>query len=283
MDHLHRTIGASFFVPLLALTLCCRDDGGGEPSAGTSGDAGTEPSSTSPEVGTTDEVDAGTGTASPGSDDGSTVGTGEPVDPRPDKPEGLVVYVTGNDEDADVVPTGPGLVLNGGNYDVDEGFAWWGDLVEGGDVVVIRISGSDGYNDYLYGFGNVDSVETMIVTAEHAEDPYVLWTLRHAEAIYVAGGDQAEYLYSWKGTGVEDALHDAWERGAVLGGISAGLAVAGEFVFAAYEGTVYSDEALLDPYNQYMELDRDFLAIPMLEGVVTDSHFGERDRMEGGR
>jgi cyanophycinase-like exopeptidase len=42
---------------------------------------------------------------------------------------------------------------------------------------------------------------------------------------------------------------------------------------------VYSDEALEDPYNQYMTMERDFLAFPPLEGVITDTHFFERDRM----
>lgn len=123
----------------------------------------------------------------------------------------MSVWITGNDHDADVKPTGPGLVLMGGGTDVDEAFAWWGDIIAGGDVVVIRTSGADGYNDYLYGFGNADSVETMLVTAEFADDPYVSWTLRHAEAIVLAGGDQASYLQSWMGTGVQQGIGQAWE------------------------------------------------------------------------
>jgi cyanophycinase-like exopeptidase len=71
----------------------------------------------------------------------------------------------------------------------------------------------------------------------------------------------------------------AYERGAVIGGTSAGCAVLGPFLFAATNGTVYSDEALEDPYNPFMTLDRDFLALPLLAGVITDSHFYERDRM----
>lgn len=199
----------------------------------------------------------------------------------PDKPVGLVTYLTGSDDDADVEPAGPGVILMGGSTDVDAAFEWWKPLLAGGDVVVLRTSGSDGYNDYLYSqIGGCDSVETlMVTTASWANHPYVAWRVQHAEGIFMAGGDQATYLSHWKGTELEGALTEAFARGAVLGGTSAGCAVLGAFVFAAYDGTVYSYEALEDPYNPYMQLDRDFLALSPLAGVITDTHFAARDRM----
>ncbi len=207
-----------------------------------------------------------------------TTGTGnEP----PALPPGLERYLVGEEGDADVEPQGPGLILMGGSTDVDAAFAWWKPLVNGGDVVILRTSGSDGYNDYLYSeIGGVDSVETLLVTSvELANSEYVGWAISHAEGVFMAGGDQAQYMNFWKDTGVEDALHDAWERGAVIGGTSAGLAVLGEYVYAAYNDTVYGYEALEDPYNMYMTLDRDFLDLPMLGQVITDSHFSERERL----
>lgn len=258
---------------------------------GGTGDATVGEGSTTPEPATstpgTGEPPASTSTGPAGSTgdatdtdaptDGSS--TGEPEDARPPAPAGMSVWITGNPEDADVTPTGPGLVLMGGGTDVDEAFAWWGDLIAGGDVVVIRTSGEDGYNDYLLGFGGADSVETMLVTAEFADDPYVSWTLRHAEAVWLAGGDQATYLQGWMGTGVQAAIGQAWDRGAVVGGTSAGLAVLGQFVYAAYNDSVYSYEALEDPYDFRMTMEQGFLALPMLEGIITDTHFGDRDRM----
>jgi len=97
--------------------------------------------------------------------------------------------------------------------------------------------------------------------------------------VFLAGGDQAQYMTFWKDTAVEGALQDAYGRGAVIGGTSAGCAVLGEIVFAAYNDTVYSSEALADPYNTFMTMDRDFLAFPPLAAVITDSHFAQRDRM----
>ena len=46
--------------------------------------------------------------------------------------------------------------------------------------------------------------------------------LAEADVIYVSGGNTANALAVWRLHGVDDALREAWERGAVLGGVSAG-------------------------------------------------------------
>jgi len=42
------------------------------------------------------------------------------------------------------------------------------------------------------------------------------------DVIYVSGGNTANALALWRLHGIDDALRAAWERGAVLGGVSAG-------------------------------------------------------------
>lgn len=182
---------------------------------------------------------------------------------------------------ADVTPpTMGGTVLMGGGSDVDAAFQWMIKKSGGGDFVVLRTSGTDAYNPYIYGLGTVDSVATIAIkTRRAANDPFVLDTIRNAEAVFIAGGDQAEYLRFWKGTPLEAELQGLVARHAPIGGTSAGLAVLGEFIFSAGNGTVYSDEALANPYNRYMTLERDFLALPFLSDLVTDSHFDTSDRM----
>lgn len=215
-----------------------------------------------------------------GAGGGPSTDAATPVDAAPEPPPGLARWIVGDPADAIATPTA-GLILMGGGTDVDAAFAWQRDRIGGGDVVVLRASGADGYNDYLYAeIGGVDSVETLRVdTAALASEPYVAWVLDHAEAIFLAGGDQAVYLEAWRDTPVHAALNAARVRGAVLGGTSAGCAVLGEIVYAATEGSVYSDEALIDPYDAYVTLERDFVAAPALAGAVTDTHFGARDRM----
>jgi len=205
----------------------------------------------------------------------------------PQKPGRLRSWLTGNAADAGRSPIGgPALLLMGGSTEVDAGFAQRAyPIVNGGDIVILRTSGRDGYNDYLYNLVSgplkPDSVETLIVdTRDKANLDYVDWAIRNAELIFLAGGDQSTYVNAWQGTRVEDALHFAHARGAVIGGTSAGLAVQGQYVYAP-DGVagVTSAEALADPYHPSVLLSTDFLRFPVLDGIVTDSHFRERDRM----
>lgn len=98
-------------------------------------------------------------------------------------------------------------------------------------------------------------------------------------AIFIAGGDHATYVQDWTNIAVAAALHSAWRRGAVGGGTSAGCAILGAHVFSAANGTVYSDEALADPYNPYMTLGSGVVAPPPLAHAITDTHFRQRDRL----
>lgn len=206
---------------------------------------------------------------------------------RPQKPAKLRTWLTGNGEDSGRAPVGgPALLLMGGGTEVDAGFALRAfPVANGGDIVILRTSGRDGYNDYLYnlvvGPLKPDSVETLLVdTRDKANSDFVDWAIRNAELIFIAGGDQSTYVNAWKGTRVEDALHYAHARGAVIGGTSAGLAVQGQYVYDP-DGIagVTSAEALADPYHPSVQLSTDFLRFPILDGIVTDSHFHERDRM----
>lgn len=202
-----------------------------------------------------------------------------PTGPTPPEDANYKYFYAGNQNDVITAAT-PGYVLMGGGSDVDEAFRWMIQKSGGGDFVILRCSGTDAYNSYILGLGTVDSVETLVVHSRAgAANQFVTDKIRNAEAIFIAGGDQADYLRLWKGTPLHDALNYALSRGAVVGGTSAGLAVLGQFIFAAYIGTVYSPEALANPYNSYITLERNFLLIPLLQNVITDSHFVTRNRM----
>jgi len=192
---------------------------------------------------------------------------------------GYEYYVVGNTGDVATATTA-GLLLMGGGPDVDEAFQWMSKKSGGGDFVVIRATGTDAYNPYIYAMGQVDSVETLIIkTPAAASNPFVVDKIRKAEALFIAGGDQYDYVQYWKGTPVEDAIHELANRNVPIGGTSAGLAILGEFLFSAQNDTVYSDTALADPYNRRVTLDRDFLALPNMGNVIADGHLDSRDRM----
>ena len=198
----------------------------------------------------------------------------------PTPPANLMRWIVGNAADR-ATTSRAGLLLMGGGTDVDAAFAWQRDRIGGGDVVVLRASGADGYNAYLYEeIGGVDSVETLLVNSRSlALSPYVAWTLDHAEAIFLAGGDQSVYVEAWDDSPIADALAAAYARGAVIGGTSAGTAFLAGYVYAATAGSVTSPEALANPYTSRVTLVRDVVALAPLANVITDTHFATRDRM----
>jgi cyanophycinase-like exopeptidase len=194
---------------------------------------------------------------------------------------GYKYYVVGNPADV-TTTTSPLLVMQGGGTDVDFNFVHMGAASGGGDFVVIRASGTDAYNPYIFGLCGCDSVETIIFKNHNgAFQPFVIERIMNAEALFIAGGDQSDYVNFWKGTPVEDAINYlANVKKVPIGGTSAGMAVLGEFLYSAMtNSSLTSEEALADPFHKDLTLDRDFLSIPTQAGIITDQHFIERDRM----
>jgi cyanophycinase len=188
-------------------------------------------------------------------------------------------YLTGDAGDA-TGATEFGLGLMGGGTDVDALFTWMSDRAGGGDFVVIRASGADGYNPYVYDLGDFDSVETLVLpNRDVSSHEFVLQTIRHAEALFIAGGDQSDYVNHWKDTPVEDAIHELIARGVPVAGTSAGTAILGELLYSAQRKSVTSAQALANPFDRNITLDRDFLVVPGMADIITDQHFVERDRM----
>jgi cyanophycinase-like exopeptidase len=113
-----------------------------------------------------------------------------------------------------------------------------------------------------------------------ANDLQVEVTLLRAEAVFIAGGDQANYVNYWKDSKVEDTLNYLRNVKKVpIGGTSAGCVILGGTYFPALYGTVTSSEALANPYNSYLTLSHnDFLSQPYLSNVITDTHFDNPDR-----
>lgn len=177
-------------------------------------------------------------------------------------------------------PASPTMVLMGGGPDVDDAFKWMINKGGGGNFVVIRSRGTDAYNPYIYAMGGVTSVETIIIPSrEAASDPFVIARIQGAEALFIAGGDQSDYVKFWKGTPVQTAIEALAGRNIPIGGTSAGMAVMSKFAFAAMSGTITSDAALANPYDKSVTLERDFLTLRDMGGLIVDPHLVERDRM----
>lgn len=176
-------------------------------------------------------------------------------------------YYSVGDTQSDVVlpsPATPSLIMLGG-----------------GNFVVIRASNYDKYNSYIYDkIGGVSSVETIVIPSRAAaHDSFVIDRIKRAEALFIAGGDQSDYVNYWQGTPVQAAIQELANRNVPIAGKSAGMAIMGQYLFTASNGGITSSVALADPFNSLITLGRDFLALPFMGSLITDTHFYERDRM----
>ncbi len=190
----------------------------------------------------------------------------------------------GNPHDAQT-QTQAGIAMMGGGSDLDEAFRWLCGKADGGDFLILRAHGGADYNPYVSGLCHMNSVGTLIIPNRKAAlESRAAEIVAQAEVIFIAGGDQSRYVNFWKGTPVQEAINAHVAAGKPIGGTSAGLAVLGQFVYGCLEdkpddADLASPQVLADPYGKRVTLVSDFLKVPGLENILTDSHFAKRDRM----
>ena len=164
----------------------------------------------------------------------------------------------------------------------------------GGDVVVIRADGRrGGYEAFIYnddgnhGFAVVDSVTTILIeSAADANNTQVDTLIRNAEMLFFAGGDQYRYISWFRNSKVESATEYLLNSKKVsVGGTSAGMALlAGIDYTARYNSPdpqkdlVDSIDVMKNPTGTFVDLDRSVINTPIMNNVITDTHFSQRDR-----
>jgi cyanophycinase len=181
------------------------------------------------------------------------------------------------------------LALMGGGGIVDNAYLSIASHAGRGHIVILRAVSDDSFDseDGNYGewfvtkWGPVVSAETIVFHhREASKDPRVIAAVRGADGIFLAGGDQSNYIRYWKGTPVQDALNAHVLANRPIGGSSAGLAILGHYSYTAFDGgSMESKIALSDPFNSGVTLEKDFLHYRWLEDVITDTHFSRRSRL----
>ncbi len=189
----------------------------------------------------------------------------------------------GNTEDSTVVPRA-GFALMGGGSQQDAAYQFLCERANGGDFLVLSANDEDDYlkteDAKILAICPLNSATTLSFSSrKDTSDPEVVKIIEHAESIFIASGDQSDYVRYWQDTPVEAALNRHIAEGKPIGGSSAGLAILGEFTFSSMLDTIHSPEALANPYGNKVTLARDFLRIPALAATITDTHFVKRDRM----
>lgn len=102
-------------------------------------------------------------------------------------------------------------------------------------------------------------------------------SIRNAELIYMTGGDQSRFLQSIEGTEIQQAIADAYHRGATIAGTSAGAALMSELM-------ITGDEFKHPEYTGYFRtIEADNIetvkGLGLLKNSIVDQHFIWRMRM----
>ncbi|OGU34929.1 MAG: hypothetical protein A2068_00800 [Ignavibacteria bacterium GWB2_35_6b] len=171
--------------------------------------------------------------------------------------------------------------VGGGSEDYndwsDAPYGWAVQKSDSAKIIILGVSSAtDWLPNYFMSLGADTAYNKTIASISSANLQTTYDEIITAKAIFIRGGDQWDYFRLWKGTKVDTAINYVFQNGGVIAGTSAGAAVLGDVDFSARYGTVYPDEALLNPFNNYMQLDDSFL--PLIKDVLFDTHFTERAR-----
>jgi len=198
-------------------------------------------------------------------------------------------FVSGDPSKPRAAHTEFGLALMGGGGKLDSAYRFIATHAGGGHIVILRAVSDDSYDptdgsygeSYMQEWGPVVSAETFVFHNRQASsDPRVIAALKNADGIFLAGGDQSNYIRYWKGTPVQEALNAHVAANRPIGGSSAGLAILGHYSYGALDGgSMESKVALADPFDKGVTLEDDFLHYRHLEDVITDTHFSQRHRL----
>lgn len=155
------------------------------------------------------------------------------------------------------------------------------EAANGGDVSVIRASGSTGYNEYMMELADIHSAETFLITdRDAASNATMNLIVSNSEALFVAGGDQWNYALLWNGTTLDATIRSLKDVKRIpFGGTSAGAMIWGGRFFDARNGSITSAEALANPFDEKLSLSLGlFGSAPILQNFIIDTHFSERNR-----
>jgi cyanophycinase-like exopeptidase len=166
-----------------------------------------------------------------------------------------------------------GAVLMGGSTDVPAAFEWLSRQADGGDILVLRATGTGAYNQFIYDMGLCRSAATLVISdPDGANDEFVIDRINAANGIFFAGGNQWNYIGGWWGSRLQAAVQAAIdERSVPVGGTSAGEAIMTEHVFTAEvrrTNTLTASQHLtqsnyLHPFLSLSVLSRVCLVLPL--------------------
>lgn len=173
------------------------------------------------------------------------------------------------------------IVLAGGGQDQDDAMRRMVEAASGGNITVLRSTGTAAYNPYLFTLSPVGSVETFLIDSqEKAANVRTNTLIRNSEVVFIAGGDQYDYARFWTNSTMEVTVQDLIQnKNITIGGTSAGAMVLGGAYYDAIFGTLTSQDAMMSPLDPRVSLRPGLFGTPpILRDRIIDTHFRERAR-----
>ena len=141
-------------------------------------------------------------------------------------------------------------------------------------IVVIPTASSLGaevvevYQAVFTALGVGDVVAVRPESRAAAQSPELVGAVDRASGVFMTGGNQLKLTAVITGTRLGDAIHAAYQRGAAVGGTSAGASILADHMIAFGAGGS-------TPKQRMSQLA---VGLGLLRGVVIDQHFQQRNR-----
>jgi cyanophycinase len=148
-------------------------------------------------------------------------------------------------------------------------------LMDGGRMVVMTTAtehpeeAGDTYRSLFSRLGAKDVEALRVDTRREAEGERAAKALRRADAVFFTGGDQLRITSILGGTKAYHALHEAYQRGALIAGTSAGASALSSTMIV---GGLDNDPARKCTLKMAPGLG-------LLEQALIDQHFAQRGRL----
>jgi cyanophycinase len=145
---------------------------------------------------------------------------------------------------------------------------------DGARIAVVATASSLGpevletYDRTFRDLGAGDVVGLRPESRSDAEDPALVARLADVDAVFMTGGNQLKLASVVGGTAFGAAITAAYDRGAVVGGTSAGASAVSEHMLA------FGDDAT----SPRQGLTTSAAGLGLLPDVVVDQHFAQRNR-----
>jgi len=124
------------------------------------------------------------------------------------------------------------------------------------------------YRTVFTALGSREVISLRPESRAQAREPDLMESLRTVSAIFMTGGNQLKLSSLITGTAFGDAIQEAYQRGVVVGGTSAGASILAEHMIAFGAGGS-------TPKQRMSQLSA---GLGLLRGVVIDQHFEQRNR-----